>query len=91
MDDQTGTKVILYTEVKTIECTQDDFKLIASEWGNLVNNLCENPNKCTSDINYYESYETARLEYEKVSKAKTRDENIVRKKISFKTSLDNNK
>ena len=57
-------QVILYTGVSRV--VAEDITSFTRKWYNVVNENCTNKNGCTSDLNYYESYDAADKEYQKL-------------------------
>jgi hypothetical protein len=66
--DVTGKEYILYSKVKKIECEPEDFKQLAVLWGNYANRTCKNMHGCTSDLNWYETFNAAEKEFKKIEK-----------------------
>jgi len=57
---------IQYTEVKSITCEVADLKKKVKEWQALVESNCHNQTGCSSDLNYYETAEKAKMQLQKL-------------------------
>jgi len=64
----TGKEYILYSKVKKIKCEAEYFTNLAVDWGNKANKECKNSAGCTSDLNWYESFEQANIEFKKIER-----------------------
>jgi hypothetical protein len=58
-------QTIMYTSVQKITCDQKAVDSITQVWTTLVNQRCGNPGGCTSDVNYYATWEAANRERQK--------------------------
>lgn len=76
-------QIILYT----IVYQTSDEKNISEKtkaWGSLVDNSCENPGGCTSDLNYYKSKEDAEKQLENTKHLYRNTDQYTIKLVDFK-------
>jgi|SRR5687768_3541091 len=60
IDTNSSIKTFLYTNIKDTTCNELDIKSITERWANFIKARCQNVSDCTSDLNYYKSYEDAK-------------------------------
>jgi hypothetical protein len=58
---ESGKQIVLYTAIY-LAGDEKTIREKTKNWANLVDNGCENPGGCTSDLNYYTSKEQAEKE-----------------------------
>ena len=81
--DLTVKNFVLYTDIRKIECDEQQLKGFAQDWKLRVDSICKNKRGCTSDLMAYPTLEAAKLQYEKL-KSNFVDTSIwVVKKVSF--------
>lgn len=80
---QTDKNFILITEVKGIDCEEAYFKTKAAEWRILADSLCENKSGCTSDLNYYPTFNDAKIQFDKAWQFYSDTKKYYLKKVYF--------
>jgi hypothetical protein len=76
-----GYHTILYTKVSTIEGSEILPK--TSLWKNVVNKKCENEFGCSSDLNYYRTWEEANAVLQKFLRYYSSNSTFVVKEVPF--------
>jgi hypothetical protein len=83
-NDFSKKQVIQYAEIKELANNVDSVrKKLLMEWGSLAHQQCENASGCTVDLNWYPSYEAAKIEYDKMIKKYSDTSRYIIKKRNF--------
>ncbi len=81
--DFSNKQVVQYTEIKELDNNIDSIQKITTLWAALAHKQCENVSGCTATLNYYPTYESAKLEYDKIIKSYRDTARFIVKKRDF--------
>ena len=79
-----GKQTVLYTPVYKFEDEKNDISKRTEAWAQYVKEVCENKLGCTSDLNYYTSFDSANEQFNKARAYYGDTSRFILKKIDFK-------